>query len=122
MFWKTDWGKALILILIIVIVILSGILYMLWVDIQPIQTAHVTVISKRTEDRYIRGAGGISKLKDPNCYVTFIFHSGAEKEFHVKSNEAYKDLQEGDIGTLSFKQAGGGKPGQTCFISFEKDE
>ena len=65
----------------------------------------------------------MAKLKEPNCYVVFLFSDESEREFYIKSYETYNALQDGDTGTLSYKQLKNStKWSQRSFISFEKDE
>ena len=130
-FLKTALGKGLLAILIVAVVIMGTYLILtIRIEIQPLQTAHVEVVSKRTKAAYYKsGGGGIAKLKYPYCFVTFKFSDGSEKEFNVNPRgvskskyELFNKLKEGDIGILSYKQVGdGAKLGQKFFISFEKD-
>ena len=123
--WKSDLGKVFIMLLIATIVISSLLLYIRWLDIQPLQTAHATVISKRSEYSSFTGGGG-NTVKYLNYYATFQFSDGSKKEFHIDPGRKTKlkqqfvdELQEGETGTLSYKETKGGRK---RFISFEKDE
>ena len=53
-------------------------------------------------------------------YATFKFSDGSERELRIFKHKVYKDLQEGDVGALSYK--GTRTKGESIrFVSFEKD-
>jgi len=117
-FWKTDWGKALITFLIVVIFVSVIWLSSLWLNNQPLQIAHVTVLSKRINKGKYNGGSGVGT----SYYAVFRFPDESEKEFYVKSIETYNAIKEGDVGMLSYRQIGDGTGiGGKRFISFEKD-
>ena len=118
--------------IILVIVMIIAFLYLGWRRIQPTQTAHVTVVSKRTAVARVPGSGGGRTYKTPDCFVVFRFSDGSEKELFVNPGggnkrelgyEFFQELQEGDTGILSYKELKSATDwGQRTYISFEKDE
>ena len=122
-FVKSDWGKVLVLVFTAFATIFLLIFFLLKVDRQPTQTAHVEVVSKR----WIKGGRYSASAY---YFATFKFPDGTEQEFNLRTTkfisedeETYASLQNGDKGTLTYKQLGDGTgPMGNRFVSFEKDE
>ena len=117
LFQKT-WFKVVMLFLILFVVAGPGMLHILRVGCQPVQTARVTVVSKEI----IPGNQGYRRY-GPSYHITFKFDYSPAKTFNVRSQKTYDDLQEGDTGLLSYKQVNDGLvPKDNGFVDFEKDE
>ena len=104
-----------------VVVTLPFIINAIIVNRQPVQKEHVEIVGKRITDRGYTPSNGSGVRY--HRYVTFKFSDGSEKEFNVQKAKIYDELQEGDIGTLSYKETNSGdiNLGNKHFISFEKD-
>ena len=126
--WKSGWGRALILISIIVVIVsIPAYLYWIRLEIQPVKTAHVEIVNKKTKPHYVKsGGGGFVESKLPNLYVTFRFSDGSEITINIRKGDekkkTYDSLQKGDTGTLSYKQIKNRTELRHLrFVSFEKD-
>jgi len=118
LFQKT-WFKVVMLFLILFVVAGPGMLHILRVGRQPVQTARVTVVSKEI----LLLNAGIRNGRKPYYHITFKFDYSPAKTFNVRSQKTYDDLQEGDTGLLSYKQVNDGLvPKDNGFVDFEKDE
>ena len=113
--------QVLVIILITLAVMLPGIVGVIRLDNQPVQEAHVEVISKRMEkNNYTYGRTDSIKR-----YVIFRFLDGSEVEFYVAPylRKIYDSFQEGDTGILFYKQVGDGtKKSERRFVDFQKDK
>jgi len=121
MFWKTDLGKALIVFLVVFVFMLPIFIYLIILNSQRVQTEQVEFISKRTE-KHLDSA---SNIYETWYFATFKFPDDSEREFAIidgKNIRAYTSWQEGDTGTIYYKQMGDGTglKGRR-FIGFEKD-
>jgi len=106
------------LFLILFVVAGPGMLHILRVGRQPVQTAQATVVSKEIIPGHY---GHLSH--GPRYHITFKFDYSPAKTFSVSSQKTYDDLQEGDTGLLSYKQVNDGLvPKDNGFVDFEKDE
>ena len=114
MFWKTDFGKIILSCLIgfgiVSLIAIPDII----LNCQPIQTAHVEVVSKRIE----KSGGAPVRGNTISHFVTFKFPDGSELELSLQTLKAYDSMQENDTGVLSYKQ----RKDRAKFVSFEKDE
>ena len=125
MYWQSREGKqlliglaAVLLMLLIAIPVLSN---EITISRQPVQEAQVTVVAKRTSDHYTRNIVSYKKSKIPNCFVTFKFPDGSEKELKIK-HAIFENLQEGDTGTLSYKERKNATHfDHRRFVGFEKE-
>jgi len=118
MLWKTNLGKILIAFLVsFVIVGLPIIVYFIILSNQPLQTEHVEIVSKRTEER----ADPASSGNETRYYVTFKFPDDSERDCGIHNVKIYDLLQEGDTGMLSYKQFKNSTSRYLRFVSFEKD-
>ena len=114
MFWKTDFGKIILSVLIAFAIITPIAIPDIILSFQPIQTAHVEVVSKRIE----KSGRGPVRGNTISHFATFKFPDGSEIEFNVRTLKAYDSIQENDTGVLSYKQ----RKDRAKFVSFEKDE
>ena len=114
MFWKTDFGKIILSFLIAFVIIFPIAIPDIILNCQPIQTAHVEVVSKRIK----KSGGAPVRGNTISHFVTFKFPDGSEIEFNVRTLKAYDSMQENDTGVLSYKQ----RKDRAKFVSFEKDE
>lgn len=118
-YWETTLQKLLSLLLCGVIIALPLSIYVIALNNRPVQTAQVEVVGKRTE-RYNNPRSASRNRR----YVTFKFPDGSEKETNVDHVPTFNNLQEGDTGTLFYKQTKNttGILGYISFEGFEKDE
>lgn len=114
MFWKTDFGKIILSVLIAFAIITPIAIPDIILSFQPIQTAHVEVVSKRIKKR----GNGPVRGNTISHFVTFKFPDGSELELSLQTLKEYDSMQENDTGVLSYKQ----RKDRAKFVSFEKDE
>jgi len=122
----TDGRKALLIILgafsVCALVVIAVVIVSKRPQKEPEQIAQVEVIGKRTHTSHsTKGSTSTFYL------VNFKFLGGDEKEFKITSKtrsaaEIYNSMQEGDTGTLTYKELKNAtKFDHRFFVSFEKD-
>jgi|GEM_PF-1832706 len=111
-------GKFLIIGLIVFAFLTAFYIYSERVVTQPIREAHVEVVEKRI----VPGRSGARNFDRTSYYVTFKFTDNTEMEFNIwRTVDAFHSLQEGDTGTLFYKQVGDStRLSDLRFVSFEK--